>query len=255
MKVAVCMSGQPRLLDECYDYIKKNIIEPNEADVFMHGWYDEESLDEPYKFGGDGEWKNKRLQRDADVKAVQMYSPKAYRFQKQIQFKNSGIDFIPSIMKYQAGCKEECEEAGEDFEVYCKRILRNNTSMWYSIMQANLVKEEYAWENDVQYDFVIRCRFDVWAHHPIRCADLDPTLVYCQHLGQPANHVNDWIGIGNNTNMNIYSSVFTSLPWHIKWFQENNNNEWCNETALHNQLALHGIGMGRGDWGIGLPRF
>ena len=54
MKVAVCMSGQPRLLEECYGYITKNIIEPNNADVFMHGWYDEESLSKPYKFGGDG---------------------------------------------------------------------------------------------------------------------------------------------------------------------------------------------------------
>src|SRR6185436_17770941 len=36
MKVAVCLSGQPRYALECFPFIYQHIIEPNNADVFIH---------------------------------------------------------------------------------------------------------------------------------------------------------------------------------------------------------------------------
>jgi len=45
MKTAVCISGQPRCWEKGYDSIYNNIIKPNNADVFIHAWY-QQSPDE-----------------------------------------------------------------------------------------------------------------------------------------------------------------------------------------------------------------
>ena len=44
MRVAVCLSGQPRNALITYEYIFQNIIQPNNADVFIHMNYDENNL-------------------------------------------------------------------------------------------------------------------------------------------------------------------------------------------------------------------
>ena len=44
MKVALCLSGQARNATAMAPLIIKNIIEPNNADVFFHTWYDEDDL-------------------------------------------------------------------------------------------------------------------------------------------------------------------------------------------------------------------
>jgi len=42
MKVAVCLSGQPRSFEKGYEYLKKNIIDEHDVDVFYHTWdYDD----------------------------------------------------------------------------------------------------------------------------------------------------------------------------------------------------------------------
>lgn len=45
MKIAICFSGQPRFVSECYPGIKSNIIEANrnhDIDTFVHTWFSEE---------------------------------------------------------------------------------------------------------------------------------------------------------------------------------------------------------------------
>ena len=41
MEIAICFSGQPRFLNECYENIHKNLIEGYDVDVYAHGWWDE----------------------------------------------------------------------------------------------------------------------------------------------------------------------------------------------------------------------
>lgn len=43
MKVAVCLSGQPRSFEKGYEYLKKNVLDHYDADIFYHTWkYDEQ---------------------------------------------------------------------------------------------------------------------------------------------------------------------------------------------------------------------
>ena len=63
MKIALCLSGQPRSFEKGYEYHYKNIIENNDVDVFIHCW--------------DTKYENQ---------LVELYKPKKYSFEKQIIF-------------------------------------------------------------------------------------------------------------------------------------------------------------------------
>ena len=46
MKIALCLSGQPRSFEKGYEYHKKNLLDHYDVDVFIHSWmYSEELLD------------------------------------------------------------------------------------------------------------------------------------------------------------------------------------------------------------------
>ena len=44
MRVALCLSGQPRALKENIKSIKENFIDPYDADVFSHFWFDKRDV-------------------------------------------------------------------------------------------------------------------------------------------------------------------------------------------------------------------
>jgi hypothetical protein len=49
MKVAVCLSGQPRNANDTFGFIMNNIIKPNNADVFIHMNYARQLNSSKYK--------------------------------------------------------------------------------------------------------------------------------------------------------------------------------------------------------------
>ncbi len=38
MKIALCLSGQPRCVKQGYEYHKKNLLDHYDVDVFCHVW-------------------------------------------------------------------------------------------------------------------------------------------------------------------------------------------------------------------------
>ena len=44
MKLALCLSGQPRDVDIIYPILKQSILDDNDVDVFVHTWWDPENL-------------------------------------------------------------------------------------------------------------------------------------------------------------------------------------------------------------------
>lgn len=41
MKIALCISGQPRFYNKGYEYLKKNLLDHYEVDIFFHTWKNE----------------------------------------------------------------------------------------------------------------------------------------------------------------------------------------------------------------------
>ena len=85
--------------------------------------------------------------------------------------------------------------------------------MYYSIYKANELKELYANENGFVYDYVIRIRFDILPQEPILCRDLDPAYIHYLEIGQPDELISDWLNIGSNAIMNVYSSLYLNMEY------------------------------------------
>ena len=43
MKIALCLSGQPRSFEKGYEYHKKNLLDQYNVDVFIHTWESDDS--------------------------------------------------------------------------------------------------------------------------------------------------------------------------------------------------------------------
>ena len=92
-----------------------------------------------------------------------------------------------------------------------------------TIFKCNELKETYANENGFQYDYVIRLRFDLIVYHPIICRQLNPNYIYYLEMGQTDKLISDWLNIGSNSIMNIYSSMYFSMDYinNFRFFKKN----------------------------------
>ncbi len=85
--------------------------------------------------------------------------------------------------------------------------------MFYSIFKANELKENYANQNGIVYDMVIRLRFDCIPLTPITLDSYDPNFLYYHDLGHPDQIISDWINFGSNLIMNVYSSMYLQFEY------------------------------------------
>jgi len=98
-------------------------------------------------------------------------------------------------------------------EQHSNHIVKQLTSMYYSIYKANELKEMYANESGIVYDYVIRIRFDFLPLNPIICSNLDPNFIHYAEIGQPDELISDWMNIGSNQIMNVYASLFLNIEY------------------------------------------
>jgi hypothetical protein len=206
-KVALCISGQPRQALETYPFIYTNIIKPNNADVFIHMHYDENNLYMEKRHADNG---NCFLQLGIDKQIIEAYKPKRYLIEPSRNFQNPNIK-IPE--KRLEDAKKMNHHKNWTDEEHKYHIVKQLTSMYYSIYKSNELKEIYANENGFVYDYVIRIRFDLLPKQPIICSLLDPNCVHYLEMNHPDELISDWINIGSNLIMNIYSSLYLNIEY------------------------------------------
>jgi len=195
MKIALCLSGQPRYLEIGFDALFKNFISKYNVDVFAHIWFDEKLIDTnidfciPYN-------RSHKWEKDADKKVIELYKPKKTFFEPPKQF---------SLEPFK----------GANFEL----IAPNNVlSMFYSIKQANNLKCAYENENNFEYDLVIRARTDLILQNNLNFSLIDKNKIYYYGLGQTMfdniSICNDQFALGSSKLMNIYSGLFDLLEFY-----------------------------------------
>jgi len=247
VKIALCLSGQPRFVSECYPSIYENIIRPNGIeDVFAHIWFNEEMCDKPYKYGGAGGWEHQRISKLSPHMINYFYKPKLLQVETPKLWKASHIDFSENMQLIGGG--DEPDNA-------MIRIPSNCMSMWASIHKVNQLKQIYEWDNDMRYDYVVRLRTDLIPNKSIQIDSLDPNMLHASHLGQPPNYVSDWINISNSRNANIASNILSEYDHLLQDFFIPNKIVWSNEQLLWRTLEEHSIPWKLHDWVAILPRF
>lgn len=212
MKIALCLSGQPRKALESYQFIKTNIIDANrnsgdEVDVFMHMNYDSENtyIEKSHLDNG-----NCHLPQNIDKLLVQLYQPRKYLIEAPHSFNNPNLKVAPQRLK---NFHKMNQHKSLDDKQQRDHIFKQLLSMYYSIYKCNELKEVYANTNHFVYDYVIRIRYDVVPLKPLLCRDYEPNFIYYQDLNHPDDIISDWLNFGSNSIMNVYSSIFLHIEY------------------------------------------
>jgi hypothetical protein len=159
MKIAVCLSGQPRTWKKCYPRWMELFGGQGEIDFFFHFW-DYNTLPrllETYN-GGVVEIEDQLLPDDEKEDIISTLNPKKYLFEsrKNIDYWNCDI---PVSKKFGPWCIEQ----------------------FYSLYYVSMLKREYELENDFRYDLVIRMRSDLWFEDNLVLEPPRPSTVYTTH--------------------------------------------------------------------------
>jgi hypothetical protein len=208
MKSAVCISGRPYSLVECADSIKRCLIEPNNADVYVFAWHDPALEGTRYRHhpGFEG-----RVPYNGKEKILEIYKPKKYSIIPQIDFPTENYDST-----YQPGDKY---------------FIFSIQSMLYSINRCIYfaLQEEY--------DAICRTRFDLFYRKPVKFDELDLNFmnIYDNCVHEPGC-CNDHFAVSNAKNMKVYADLWPEI---YKMYAE--GTPWCNEVFLGRWLTKNNI--------------
>jgi hypothetical protein len=103
------------------------------------------------------------------------YKPVRYLVEKPRDFKNCEIGMSDVRLNNHKRMNSHKGWTDEENKRY---IVKNLYSMYYSIYKCNELKEMFALETGVHYDYVFRLRFDVTPREVILCSDYDTNFIY-----------------------------------------------------------------------------
>lgn len=179
MKIAVCLSGQPRSIEYTSASILNHFSGNHSYDFFCHSWnYNTWKRKDDAIYWGDTE-----IVDDTNLtEHILKFKPKKFLIQSK-------------------------HDLPHDYPWF---------SLFYSMMMANHLKKCYEIENDFRYDIVIKSRFDVICYPntkfdpPSEINDLD---FYCLHNGRMMyeyQRINDSdiIFFGTSLGMDILCDVY-----------------------------------------------
>lgn len=241
MKIALCLSGQPRNIEIGFNKLKYSILDHNDVDVFVHTWYDPKNLSTRSVIPGR---QNNIVSADADKKILDLYEPKAYKIEKPKVWKSENYN-----LQFTDRCFDDCWSWGKEcgIDLAKKYLIDAVYSMWFSIMMANHLKEEYSLETNTKYDLVIRNRFDYGPHIRLDFSqfEIDDNVLIFQDLNQPYGMISDWFNMGSSNTMNIFSSIYYHIgQLHLQSIKK--DGIWCNELltkhhAINNSLRPQSV--------------
>lgn len=247
MKVALCLSGQPRWAKQCFPLIKSNIIDQHDTDVFCQIWTPRDNFE--YKFSGDyceRGWKDFKITEDDVSDVINLYNPKvATMMVSEEMFKV--VPLGDTISKYYGGI------AQDDRARFARKLVVSSLGMYKGIFEANKIKEEYRLKTGTKYDYVIRARYDLIPNRPIRYDSMPDGHILYEELGQPDGMISDWLNIGSNDVMNAYSDIYSNWQYLVEQ-SLNKRNAWCNELLISEIMEMFGIQKMPQYWGLQLLR-
>jgi len=219
MKVAVCISGQPRNYEQGYLELKKWFLDRYDCDVYIHTWYDTSTL---FKTGHNFSPNKSYTFIEEDYQNIlELYKPKFHRFQRPIIFDSTDITSGLGIK------------------------LNVSLANFYSIQASyNLIAH-----SNIKYDLVIRTRFDLQFTDYIspECIFLKDitkvnpnTLNYFAYSEEQSGRlleIDDLFAVSSPKIMKTYCDVF---PWILYYlFIDTKYKQWIESYAsLENPIYL-----------------
>ena len=246
MRVALCLSGQPRFVDEVAPFILQNVCEGYDVDVFAHIWFDEKLQTEPYKL--EGNWSSQRISSDAVDRVLQIYKPKKYIIESSKIFIDPSVHFETSLQRYWTW--------GDSTPEFRDRIINNTLSYFYSLNQVNNLKKIYEYQEGFKYDWVVRCRTDTSIQTKIEYERYNPNVINFSNMSnQPDGMINDWFDFGGSKVMDAFMSLFPVFDLVLDKCLKENDMAFCPELLHRKMVDFFDIRIQSHPIYITLPRF
>ena len=218
MKLAVCLSGQPRDVKNSLENIKELWSCEQNVDFFFHSRWGVEGV--PFRDDAPSDV----YTDDLFDYIITTLNPVHYKIENPIQFEKQYPDSA------HWGC-------------YHPRFNRNPSqniqSMFYSLNQCNNLKVEYEIKNNFKYDAVLKCRFDYIFNKKYDVKNFNlkylNTKNDCKHTEYA---INDHIALSNSDNMNMYSDVIHHLDKYYGMGVEFNPEVLLGFHVYHNQIPV-----------------
>uniref|UniRef100_A0A6C0DQ94 Uncharacterized protein n=1 Tax=viral metagenome TaxID=1070528 RepID=A0A6C0DQ94_9ZZZZ len=196
LKIAYCLYGQPRNLEDGYNIISK-FVENYNVDFYYHTWTLNHE-NEVYSHSNYRNIKIEEIKYDHDIinKINLLYKPKKYisELSKYFDYKN----FENSLIFNNLECKDTNRISNTFSNFYSKQKVRD-------LLNETLEKEK------INYDLVIISRFDMLKEINIDLNLLDKNKIYVSNIHNPRYIFSDAILIMNVDNflnlMNAYNNL------------------------------------------------
>jgi len=160
LKIAICLSGQPRTWERCIKRCKEVFSHQGEVDFFFHLWDYNTLPNLLASHNGGIKIRDEFLTSHEQQEIIKELNPKKYLFEsrKKIEYWNTTI---PLKQQFGWWCREQ----------------------FYSIYRASLLKREYEIENNFTYDIAIRFRSDLFLVDDITLYQPAVNTLYTTHCG------------------------------------------------------------------------
>lgn len=139
MKIAICLSGQPRNFEQGFELFNKSFFN-HDVDYFMHHWFDEDDYKKKHYILSDGQ-KNRiswTPQQGDEKRIIDLFNPKSFLIEPQKKFDNNPI--------YE--------------NEHWRTPVSDTISMWYSRKKVGDIFENYCLTKAEEYDIVVWTRTD-----------------------------------------------------------------------------------------------
>lgn len=183
MRIAICISGQPRNFKQSYTSLKEYFLNKYDCDVYFHTWKINNFESTNFGFGNN----QYSLTNNDYNDLIQLYNPKKYILEQPITFDASGY---------------KCP--------IWRQPLNNTLSMFYSIYKSiQLVEEEY--------DYVVRTRFDIdYSKFNLEFPEEGIILPeWNTDFRVKSRGYYDVFALGKQEDMIVYSQVFSNIISYI----------------------------------------
>lgn len=186
MRIAICLSGQPRAVQHTAQSVLRHFSGEHEYDFFCHTW-------------NTNTWKTKKDQ-----------SPESWNIPEKVE---------DTLIAEHLSIFNPKKMLIEDPVVLNNSLRIPWASMFYSMLQSMTLKKKYEIENNFTYDLVVKCRYDIvfdpnrrFTPHSVRHL-LD---VYVPHAARMARvfqqvNVSDVIFYGSSVAMDMLGDIY----WYI----------------------------------------
>lgn len=206
MKTAVCISGR---LDAIwnFDNIKKHVLDPYAADVFIDTWIPFEQTSIQTGLSDADLVQIGESVLDKPIPKIPNISEFAEKYQPKMMILDN-FDAMP--LTHQIRTLLPKNKKTFTGVVSAGTKTENVMFMWYKIWKCNQLRRLYEEANRVRYDRIIRLRFDSsFTEFPV----IEPKhkTLYIPEGGDYDGGLNDQLVIADSQSMDLYCELYTEI--------------------------------------------